>query len=627
MGLSNFAPSNDDDSTNKPTGSGGGSGAPNITIVGSSTPSVPYHNHTITGGSDIDDMLINYNEEYKSSAPALFRDEIVTQTMSIISSSRKPNALLVGPAGVGKTAIVEEIARRIANQEASVPPQLGNTTIYELPIATLVAGAGIVGELENRITEIIKFAQDPGNDALLFIDEIHIITDDSNPTYSKIAQILKPALARGYLRVIAATTTGEAKRLDDDPAFKRRFSSVIVDELTSEQTRSILDVVLPGMLTHYENKVSVAPDVLDDIVTTADRLMSTGHRPDTAITLLDRALSHSVISHHAAIQEAFASGNASYAQMLQQIVQIPLTSKRLNTIAMRLVTGQSQPPQLDVKTLEHELSRLKGQENVLPRIVDALRRRELGIFPQTRPTSWLFAGASGVGKSETAKIIAKMVTGQKPILLNMAEFHDAHTINRIIGSPSGYVGSDSARERPFDTLASNPYRVIVLDEFEKAHMSVQRLFLSALDTGEIQMANGPAVDLSRCIVIATTNAGRQKLSGSRMGFGEEKNTLSKQSLAKELQKSFDAELLGRFNDLIAFMPLGANEYAEILRDEYDRQVARICAENPGMSFDPIDDGTIARLVEETWLVDQGARPAIRSIRSFIEDSLLSSATN
>lgn len=625
MGLSNFTPNDDD--ANNPTGSGGGSGAPNITIVGSSTPSVPSHNHTITGGSGIDDMLINYNEEYKKSSPALFRDEIVTQTMSIISSSRKPNALLVGPAGVGKTAIVEEIARRIANQEASVPPQLGNTTIYELPIATLVAGAGIVGELENRITEIIKFAQNPNNDALLFIDEIHIIADDSNPTYSKIAQILKPALARGYLRVIAATTTGEAKRLDDDPAFKRRFSSVIVDELTSEQTRSILDVVLPGMLTHYENKVSVAPDVLDDIVTTADRLMSTGHRPDTTITLLDRALSHSVISHHAAIQEAFASGNASYAQMLQQIVQIPLTSKRLNTIAMHLVTGQSQPPQLDVETLEHELSRLKGQENVLPRIVDALRRRELGIFPQTRPTSWLFAGASGVGKSETAKIIAKMVTGQKPILLNMAEFHDAHTINRIIGSPSGYVGSDSARERPFDTLASNPYRVIVLDEFEKAHMSVQRLFLSALDTGEIQMANGPAVDLSRCIVIATTNAGRQKLSGSRMGFGEEKNTLSKQSLTKELQKSFDAELLGRFDDLIAFMPLGANEYAEILRDEYDRQVARICAENPGMSFDPIDDGTIARLVEETWLVDQGARPAIRAIRSFIEDSLLSSATN
>lgn len=622
MGLSNFTP-NDDDAHN-PNGSGVGSGAPNIVSVG---PSAPSHNHTITGGSEIDDMLINYNEEHKKSSPALFRDEIVTQTMSIISSSRKPNALLVGPAGVGKTAIVEEIARRIANQEASVPPQLKNTTIYELPIATLVAGAGIVGELENRITDIIKFAQDPDNDALLFIDEIHIIADDSNPTYSKIAQILKPALARGYLRVIAATTMGEAKRLDDDPAFKRRFSSVIVDELNREQTRSILDVVLPGMLTHYQNKVSVASDVLDDIVATADRLMSTGHRPDTAITLLDRALSHSVISHHAAIQEALASGNASYAQMLQQITQIPLTSKRLNTIAMLLVTGQSQPPQLDVKTLEKELSRLKGQEDVLPRLVDALRRRELNIFPQTRPTSWLFAGASGVGKSETAKIISQMVTGQEPILLNMAEFHDAHTINRIIGSPSGYVGSESARERPFDTLASNPYRVIVLDEFEKAHMSVQRLFLSALDTGEIQMTNGPAVDMSRCIVIATTNAGRQKLSGSQMGFGNHTQSISKQSLTNELQNSFDAELLGRFDDLIAFMPLGTSEYAEILRDEYDRQVARICAENPGMSFDPIDDDTIDRLVKETYLKDQGARPAVRAIRGFIEDSLLSATSN
>ena len=613
MGLSNFTPTDI---------GGGGSG--------SSGPSVPLSalfGPTLTGGSDINDMLINYNETYKSATPALFRDEIVTQTMSIISSSRKPNALLVGPAGVGKTAIVEEIARRIANKEASVPPQLANTTIYELPIATLVAGAGVVGDLENRITEIIKFAQDANNDALLFIDEIHLIADSNNTTYAKIAQILKPAMARGYIRVIAATTMGEAKKLDDDPAFKRRFSSVIVDELTREQTRDILDIVLPGMLGHYQNKVTVAPDVLDEIVMTADRLMSTGHRPDTAITLLDRALSHSVISHHAAIQEALASGNTTSAQMLQQITHIPLTAKRLNTIAMLLVTGQSQPPHLDVTALQTELSRLRGQEEVLPRIVDALRRRELNVFPSTRPTSWLFAGASGVGKSETATIISSMVTGQKPIILNMAEYHDSASINRIIGSPTGYVGSDSAKERPFDTLASNPYRVIVLDEFEKADMSVQRLFLSALDTGEIQMANGPAVDLSRCIVIATTNAGRQKLSGSQMGFGDHKHSMSKQSLTKELQKSFDAELLGRFDDLIAFMPLGADDYAQILRDEYDRQVKRICAERPDLSFDPIDDDTITRLVDETWLVDQGARPAIRAIRALIEDTLLAQAAN
>lgn len=614
MGLSNFTP------TDIGGGSNSGSGGPSIPLSSLLNP-------TLTGGSDINDMLINYNETYKSTTPALFRDEIVTQTMSIISSSRKPNALLVGPAGVGKTAIVEEIARRIANKEASVPPQLANTTIYELPIATLVAGAGVVGDLENRITEIIKFAQDANNDALLFIDEIHLIADSNNTTYAKIAQILKPAMARGYIRVIAATTMGEAKKLDDDPAFKRRFSSVIVDELTREQTREILDIVLPGMLTHYQNKVTVTPDVLDEIVMTADRLMSTGHRPDTAITLLDRALSHSVISHHAAIQEALASGNTTSAQMLQQITHIPLTAKRLNTIAMLLVTGQSQPPHLDVTALQTELSRLRGQEEVLPRIVDALRRRELNIFPSTRPTSWLFAGASGVGKSETATIISSMVTGQKPIILNMAEYHDSASINRIIGSPTGYVGSDSAKERPFDTLASNPYRVIVLDEFEKADMSVQRLFLSALDTGEIQMANGPAVDLSRCIVIATTNAGRQKLSGSQMGFGDHKHSVSKQSLTKELQKSFDAELLGRFDDLIAFMPLGADDYAQILRDEYDRQVKRICAERPDLSFDAIDDDTIARLVDETWLVDQGARPAIRAIRALIEDMLLAQAAN
>lgn len=605
MGLTNFTP--------PPSGS---SGTGNPTPPSLSLPTA------MTGGSDIDDILINYNDRFATASPALFRDEIVTQMLGVITSSRKPNALLVGSAGVGKTAIVEEIARRIATKDASVPPQLADTTVYELPIASLVAGAGIVGELENRVTEIIKYAQDPKNDALLFIDEIHLVVDDHNSTYSKIAQILKPALARGYLRVIGATTTGEAKRLDSDPAFKRRFSSIIVDELTGAQTRQILDVALPGMLTHYRNAVTVAPAVLDDVVATADRLMTTGHRPDTALTLLDRALGDIIVAHHNAIQQAIATGDTVGAQVLQQITQIPLTSKRLDTIALRLITGQAQPAHLDVDALRTELSRLKGQDDVLPRLVDALRRRDLRVFPQTRPTSWLFAGASGVGKSESARIISRALTGQEPILLNMAEFHSSASINRIIGSPAGYIGSESAVERPFDTLTSNPYRVIVLDEFEKADTAVQRLFLSALDTGEIQMANGGTVDVSRCLIIATTNAAREKLSGSTaIGFGSPQK-VSKRSLTKALQQHFDAELLGRFDDLVAFAPLDGHTYMQILREEYERQTARITAERPDLSFEPLDDETITRLFNETWLPDQGARPAVRAIRSLIEDMLL-----
>lgn len=611
MGLSNFTPNNNSsNSTTPPT---------NASI---SIPAGLFNPSDITTQSD-NGMLVNYNEKFKDSSPALFRDKIITQTIGVVISYRKPNALLTGSAGVGKTAIVEELARRIANNDASIPPQLAKTTIYELPLANLVAGASMAGELEERITDIIAFAEDPDNDAILFIDEIHQILDSRDPMYSKVSQVLKPALARGDLRVIAATTTTEAKRLDNDPAFKRRFSSIIVDELTSQQTREILSLATPALTQHHNNAVSVSDEVLDHVVATADRLMVTGHRPDTALTLLDRALGDVIASHNEAIQKAHAAGDTTLAQQLSQLSPVPLTTSRLSTIALRLITGQAQPVELDINQLTTELARLKGQEDTLPPVIDALRRKQLGIFPQVRPTSWLFAGASGVGKSESARIISHAVTGQEPILLNMAEFHSSASINRIIGSPSGYIGSDSAMERPFDILASNPHRVIVLDEFEKADISVQRLFLSALDTGEIQMANGGTIDVSRCIIIATTNAAKRQTSTTGgISLGGNQQSFTKRSLVNELQQFFDAELLGRFDDIIGFQPLNVHLYAEIIKEEYQRQIDRICTENPALSFEPISEETVTELVQKTWLPDQGARPAVRAVRAHIENLLL-----
>ena len=297
MGVSNFTNSNG--ASGSPGGSGSGTGGPPIM-----PPPMPQQDDD----ADVKALLINYNDRFASASPALFRDEVIMQTMSAMVSKKKPNALLIGPAGCGKTAVAEEIARRIASGDQSVPPALRQMTVYELPISSLVAGTSMAGSLEARLKSVIDFARKRSNHAILFIDEIHMVVNDRSTIYSGIAQILKPALARSDLRVIGSTTTQESRALDKDPAFKRRFSKVVVEELTSEQTRVILDSVLTGLLDHYDHKVSVTPDVLDQVVVSADKVM-TGHRPDTALTLLDRAMGEVVVSHHDQIHRALAAGD------------------------------------------------------------------------------------------------------------------------------------------------------------------------------------------------------------------------------------------------------------------------------------------------------------------------------
>lgn len=619
MGVSNFTNSN---------GASGSSGGPGSGTGG--PPIMPPPMSQQDDDADVKALLINYNDRFASASPALFRDEVIMQTMSAMVSKKKPNALLIGPAGCGKTAVAEEIARRIASGDQSVPPALRQMTVYELPISSLVAGTSMAGSLEARLKSVIDFARKRSNHAILFIDEIHMVVNDHSTIYSGIAQILKPALARSDLRVIGSTTTQESRALDKDPAFKRRFSRVLVEELTSEQTRVILDSVLTGLLDHYDHKVSVTPDVLDQVVVSADKVM-TGHRPDTALTLLDRAMGEVVVSHHGQIHRALAAGDTTRASLLSSLTTIPLTPKRLNQIAVRLVTGQSRPPEMSVEGLEQALSVIKGQGDALGGLVRALHRRSLDLFPRRRPTAWMFAGPSGVGKSETARIISRQVTGEDPIMLNMAEFNHSSSMNRIIGSPLGYVGSESNQEMPFDPLSTNPYRVIVLDEFEKASQAVQRLFLSGLDTGVIETAQGREINLRHAIVIATTNAGAGALSGSRTGFmsQEQESTgpvLSYRQRTSILRNHFDAELLGRFDDLVAFSPLSPGLFREILVSFYERERTRICSENPGLSVhlpSSLSDEDADRMVEACYSPESGARPAERAVRQHIEEIFMS----
>lgn len=627
MGLQNFTSSNGDDDDKNSSGffnpvagmgipgGAGGAGGP--------------------GSADAEDvvkeMLIDYNERFQNAEATMFRDVLIEQVLSVLISKNKPNALLKGPPGVGKTKIVEDIARRIALGDTLIPDQLKGHTVYELPITNLIAGSGIRGQLEEKAQAIVAFASDPTNKAILFIDEIHQITGGSSTGSSHearlISQILKPALARGDMHVIGATTSNESRALDEDPAFARRFTQLIVDDLTLEQTLAVLGAVRPSLVAHYRHQITVADDALAQTVRIAEEnSRADQHRPDSAITLLDRAMADRVLEQKKLIASAEAAGDTALVATLRSIPQVPLTTRRVLDVAKQLMTGNAQRPDFDVATLRATLmDRLQGQDDVLEKLVDRLTREELDLFPTKTPTTWMLAGASGVGKTETAKIIAEQMTGTEPIICNMTEFHAEWSTSKIIGSPPGYVGSDSNQELPFDTLESNPHRVILLDEFEKSAPAVQRLFLSAFDAGYIRNARGKLLDFSKALVICTTNAARDSLNASSIGFGSTPKKISHQSLTKALEQHFDTELLGRFSLLVGFNPIDEETYRRIIEADYGRQRERILDAKPRLAQAlpaSMPDDELRTLCERTFVDSQGARPASKAVRAWIEDRLL-----
>ncbi|MFK0244557.1 AAA family ATPase [Amycolatopsis azurea] len=616
MALSNFTSGGSDD--RHPNG-----GAP---------PGLPTAGPPPTDADDdiVDDLLVNYNQKFAQAEPTLFRDTLIEQVLSVLISKNKPNVLLTGSAGVGKTRAVEDIARRIALGDTLIPDQLKTHTIYELPIAHILAGSGLVGSLEAKIKAVVEFAADPKNKAILFIDEIHQISggtsSHSDPVGRKISQILKPALARGDISVIGATTSTEARALDEDPAFARRFTPLIVDELSVEQTKAVLATVRPGLVAHYHHQIAVTDDVLADTVAIAEANSRAGqHRPDTAITLLDRAMADRVLEQKKLLVQAQNDGDTALVQVLQAAGQVHLTKARVLDVARRLMTGNAQRPDFDAVTLRATLlDRLRGQDDVLAQLTDHLAREELGLFPTMTPMTWLLAGASGVGKSETAKVIAQQWTGSEPIILNMTEYHSSWSTSGIIGSPPGYLGSDSNQELPFDTLESNPHRVILLDEFEKADKAVQRLFLSAFDEGYIRNAHGKVLDFSKALIICTTNAARESLAANPIGFSPGRSPAPPKSLTRALTGFFDAELLGRFSLIVGFNPIDEEAYRLIMAAEYVRQRERIMTAKPRLAsalpaIMPEDE--LHALAKSSYVDSQGARPAGRAVRTWIEDRL------
>ncbi len=561
---------------------------------------------------DMNEYLINYNERFKDEAPTLFRDSLIQQTISCMIGKFKPNALLVGPAGVGKTKIVEDIARRIANNDPLIPENLRDYTIWELPLSNIVSGSGLVGDVERKTKAVLECAQNPDNKAILFIDEIHMLAE-GNQTYDKIAQLMKPALARGNMKVIGATTLQESQCLFNDPAFNRRFTRLIVDELSKEQTVEILIHMADEMVRHYNHIIELDAQVLREVVNVADHYKTIGsHRPDNAIALLDRTMADAVL------QEMLSNNRGKRTKKSAPKL---LTEEQMKKTAMKLMTGNNEKVETDLDLLKKNLEVIKGQDEILEYLIDVLERDNLNLFPRKVPLSILFAGNSGVGKTEIAKIISRTLTGMEPIILNMTEFSNSSALNRIIGAPSGFVGSDSKAELPFDILESNPYQVILLDEFEKADVAVQRLFISAFDEGYIKTSKGKCVDFSKAIMIATTNAGHTTRSRA-MGFHAKQKNF-KAATISELSKFFDVELLNRFTGVLNFEPITEAVFEEILKDTYRCMVEEIHANRKDITLPAeLAECAVKELKDKYYEEEFGARPVRLAVQKYIEDLVL-----
>lgn len=607
MALNNFTghPSN-------PSGNGGNPTNPLASALGIQNPAAQ------SADDDPTQYLINYNEKYKLSGKAMFRDNIVAQTMGVLIGKNKPNPMLVGPAGVGKTKIAEDIAYRLANNDPTIPDQLKDSVVWELPLSNIVAGSGIVGQIEEKVKSIVDFASDPDNHCILFIDEIHQLAGRDR-IYSQIAQILKPALARGDMKVIGATTLQESQELVNDPAFNRRFTRIIVDELTRDQTIEILKIAKPSYINHYGNKLVIDDTTLNLVATIADQYAKAGnHRPDTALTLLDRACGDAIVDRKS--KEAKAANDPMILQALKANPIITLSEPKVKNTAMRIATGQAEKNDFDSDHLKQSLSVIKGQDDIIETLVTRLAKADRNLFPRRTPLTFLFAGTSGVGKTEVTKIIAEELTGMKPITLNMTEYHSPASINRIIGAPAGYVGSDSNAELPFDILESNPYQVILLDEFEKADKAVQRLFMGAFDEGFIKTSKGTTVDFSKAIIIATTNASHSTGASKAIGFTKTDSAQSQTAVIDQLKGWFDTELLNRFTKIVTFHKLTKDVYKTIIADIYKREMARIKSEHRGITApDELDDATIDSIANDTYVEAFGARPARKAIQDYIEE--------
>lgn len=513
--------------------------------------------------------------------PLIGREAELDAMIQILGKKMKNNPLLLGEPGVGKSALAEGLAMRVASRD--VPPSLLGAQIYALDLALLVAGTKFRGEFEERIKGVVSSAQERGN-VILFIDELHTLIGAGSSSEGSLdaANILKPALARGTLRVIGATTYKEYRKyIEKDAALARRFQRIDVHEPNKAQTLEILS----GLRERYENfhHVEISDEALISAVELSSRYVTDRFMPDKAIDLIDEAASMANVT--------LWKQSVAEETLENEAVSLPGAVIREDEIARVIAQWTGVPverigsdDQQDILTLAERLSRrVIGQDEAISAITKALRRARAGLSDPTRPLGvFMLLGPSGVGKTELCKALSEALFGSEDALIrvDMSEYSEEATASRLIGSPPGYVGYGDGGQLT-DAVLKRPYSVVLFDEIEKAHSDIQNILLQILEDGTLTDAQGRKADFSNTIILLTSNLGARCLAGqaSPLGFGaaaEETARRGKKAL-QEAKDYFRPELMGRLDDVVLFDPLGPAQLAAIadrLLCELEERAAR-----------------------------------------------------
>jgi len=609
--------------------------------------------------------LIKMAEEGKID-PVVGRDKEVKRIAQILSRKKKNNAVIVGEAGVGKSALVEKLALMI--YKGDCPPNLIDKRIMSLDLTSLVAGTKYRGQFEERIKAIINELQEAPN-VIIFIDELHTMVGAGNASGAMdAANILKPALARGELQCIGATTFDEFKKhIEKDSALVRRFQKIILNEPTEEETLEILK----NLTSSYQDfhKVSYEEGVLETIVKLSGRYITDRQFPDKAIDVLDELGSEKRVSSK--IPESIEKLKKEIDNIKERKVQVVKSQNYEQAAKLRdeekkvttklvdeklkwsnkqkdnktpitlddvynIVTDMTGVPitKLDTKEtkkllqLEDILSaKVIGQDEAIKTISKSIRRNRVGIKETNKPIgSFIFIGSTGVGKTFLAKSIAEVLFGDsdKIIRVDMSEYMEKHNVSKLIGSPPGYVGYDEGGQLT-EKVKNNPFSVILFDEIEKAHKDVFNILLQILDEGHLTDSFGRKINFTNTIIIMTSNVGAKKVSelGGGVGFKttsseEQQYEVRKTMIQKALKQQFNPEFLNRVDDVILFNSLNDETLKKIINIEVGRLNKRLIDKNYKVNFDKTVTNRIYELNSQE---EYGARPLKRIIQNLCEDFL------
>lgn len=581
------------------------------------------------------------------------RDKEIERVIQILSRRSKNNPCLIGEPGVGKTAIAEGLASRIV--EGNVPLRLRNKEIHLLDLTSLVAGTQFRGQFESRIKGLIKEVKELGN-IILFIDEVHSLvgTGDSEGTMNA-ANILKPALSRGEIQVIGATTYAEYRKyIEKDSALERRFQPVKVNEPSISET---IDVLM-GVKSYYEvhHRVAVSDDIVRKAVVFSERYITDRFLPDKAIDLLDEscaccALRSKAMEDYDKLtvekkeltqkQESLTTEeNVDFekiAEIKTQLINIDEKMKQLEPQAVNVqVEEEDLAKVIELWTgipasriRENELSKLAdledklskkiiGQTEAVNALASAIKRNRVQISPRRRPASFIFVGPTGVGKTELVKVLSKELfdTPETLIRLDMSEFMEKHSVSKIIGSPPGYVGYDEAGQVT-EKVRRRPYSVLLFDEIEKAHPDVLNILLQILDEGKLTDAHGREVNFENTVIVMTSNAGSDKRENA-LGFGKTQADANKEKAMKALSEFLRPEFLARVDEIIIFRDLDNSDFQKISALLLEEYVPTL--KEKGITF-KYDEKACKALADKASGGKSGARDLRNLIRKEVEDKI------